>query len=55
MSASNPGEGNTSMTGEETHSLDGHEVEDVVVLPLTQVFPLRREKYHGRLGRLLIP
>ena len=38
------GEMNTSLTGEETHSLDGNEVEILTLLSLAYVFPSRRKK-----------
>ena len=38
------GEMNTSLTGEETHSLDGNEVEMLTLLPLAYVFPSRPKK-----------
>ena len=44
MSPSNTGEVNTSMAGEKTHSLDGHEVEDVSSTAASSSIPITTEE-----------
>ena len=46
---------NTSLTGEETHSLGSHEVQDVSNAAASPSVPITSDKSHGRVKLLPIP